>query len=72
MRASREIDDYLLGTERRVIRVRQHWAVMAKDVVLTGLFLLVMVSIRTFLPSGQVIDNITFYLSLACVLRFSV
>ena len=41
--APREIDEYLLPTERRVIRVRQHWAVMAKDLILTGLFLLLMV-----------------------------
>jgi hypothetical protein len=35
--APREIDEYLLPTERRVIRVRQHWAVMAKDLIQTGL-----------------------------------
>jgi hypothetical protein len=29
--APREIDEYLLPTERRVIRVRQHWSVMLND-----------------------------------------
>ena len=71
MLAPREIDEYLLPTERRVIRVRQHWATMAKDLVLTGLFLLVMVVLKTYLPSGAIIDNLTFYLALAAVLRFT-
>ena len=31
----------LLPTERRVIRVRQHWAYMWKDVAQTALFLVV-------------------------------
>jgi uncharacterized membrane protein YdbT with pleckstrin-like domain len=69
--APREIDEYLLPTERRVIRVRQHWAVMAKDLVLTGLFLLLMVVLKTYLPSGAIVDNLTFYLALAAVLRFT-
>jgi uncharacterized membrane protein YdbT with pleckstrin-like domain len=69
--APREIDEYLLPTERRVIRVRQHWATMAKDLVLTGLFLLAMVVLKTYLPSGAVVDNLTFYLALAAVLRFT-
>jgi uncharacterized membrane protein YdbT with pleckstrin-like domain len=70
--APREIDEYLLPTERRVIRVRMHWAVMAKDVSLTGLFLLLMVVLKEYLPSNVVVDNLTFYLALAAVLRFTV
>ena len=72
MLAPREIDEYLLPTERRVIRVRQHWAVMANDLVLTGLFLLLMVVIQTYLPQSALVDNLTFYLSLAAVARFTV
>ena len=67
-----DVDEHLLPTERRVIRVRDHWAAMAKDIVLTGLFLLVMVAAQSFFPSGPVIDNVTFYLALAAVIRFSV
>jgi uncharacterized membrane protein YdbT with pleckstrin-like domain len=70
--APREIDEYLLPTERRVIRVRQHWAVMAKDLVLTGLFVLLMVAVQQYLSSNVVVDNLTFYLSLAAVVRFTV
>jgi uncharacterized membrane protein YdbT with pleckstrin-like domain len=70
--APREIDEYLLPTERRVIRVRMHWAVMAKDLILTGLFLLLMVVLQEYLPSSVVLDNLTFYLALAAVIRFTV
>jgi len=69
--APREIDEYLLPTERRVIRVRMHWAVRAKDLILTGLFLLLLVVIQTYLPRTALIDNLTFYLALAAVLRFT-
>jgi len=70
--APREIDEYLLPTERRVIRVRMHWAVMAKHLTQTGLFLLLMVAVQTYFPSSLIVDNLTFYLALAAVLRFTV
>jgi membrane protein YdbS with pleckstrin-like domain len=68
----RDIDEYLLPTERRVIRVRQHWALLAKDLTLTGLFLLVMVAVQTYFPDSAVVDNVTFYLGLAAVIRFTI
>ena len=71
MLAPREIDEYLLPTERRVIRVRMHWAVMAKNLVTTGLFLLLMIIAQSHLPTSALVDNLTFYLSLAAVLRFT-
>jgi membrane protein YdbS with pleckstrin-like domain len=75
--APREIDEYLLPTERRVIRVRQHWAVMAKHIWQTALFVLAMVVIETVLDgrtspgSDIIIDNVTFYLALVATLRFT-
>ncbi len=77
MLAPREIDEYLLPTERRVIRVRQHWAVMINPLTQTALFLLVLVIGQRILvdrlPTGSVIvDNVAFYLGLVAVLRFTV
>ena len=89
MLAPREIDEYLLPTERRVIRVRQHWAVMLKNVLQTGLFLLLMVIAERYVPDSSeclalserneelplscaIVDNLTFYLALVAVLRFTV
>jgi uncharacterized membrane protein YdbT with pleckstrin-like domain len=70
--APREIDEYLLPTERRVIRVRQHWAVMLNHVTSTALFLLVLVIGERVLPDSVLIDNLAFYLALVAVLRFTV
>jgi membrane protein YdbS with pleckstrin-like domain len=75
--APREIDEYLLPTERRVIRVRQHWAVMAKHIWQTALFVVLMVAVETLLDDRSspgadiIIDNVTFYLALVAVLRFT-
>ncbi len=71
MLAPREIDEYLLPTERRVIRVRQHWAVMVKHLLSTAVFLLVLVLAQAYLPQSVVVDNIAFYLGLVAVLRFT-
>lgn len=72
MLAPREIDEYLLPTERRVIRVRQHWAVMMKHLTETALFLLLVVVAQRFLPPSVILDNVAFYLGLVAVLRFTV
>lgn len=72
MLAPREIDEYLLPTERRVIRVRQHWAYMWKHVTQTALFLLVMVLIQRLVQHTVLLDNLTFYLALVAVLRFTI
>jgi uncharacterized membrane protein YdbT with pleckstrin-like domain len=70
--APREIDEYLLPSERRVIRVRQHWAVMANPVTSTALFLLAMMVVEGAVGDNVVVDNLTFYLGLMAVVRFTV
>jgi uncharacterized membrane protein YdbT with pleckstrin-like domain len=70
--APREIDEYLLPTERRVIRVRQHWASIWKEVTKTALFVVAMIALEYYLPEGALVDNLTFYLALVAVLRFTV
>jgi uncharacterized membrane protein YdbT with pleckstrin-like domain len=69
---SRDADEYLLPTERRVIRVRQHWAAVWKELTLTALFVLAMVVLERYLPDGVLVDNVTFYLALVAVVRFTV
>jgi uncharacterized membrane protein YdbT with pleckstrin-like domain len=70
--APREIDEYLLPTERRVIRVRQHWAVLLQPLTGTALFLLALVITEGLLPDNVLFDNLAFYLGLVAVLRFTV
>lgn len=77
MLAPREIDEYLLPTERRVIRVRQHWAVMVKHVIQTLLFVVAMVALERFTDgkvatAEELVDNLTFYLALVAIARFTV
>ena len=77
MLAPREIDEYLLPTERRVIRVRQHWACMWGHVTQTALFLLACVLIERLLPPVSetvdvFVDNLMFYLALCAVVRFTI
>jgi uncharacterized membrane protein YdbT with pleckstrin-like domain len=72
MLAPREVDEYLLPTERRVIRVRKHWAYMLKDLSLTSLVLLALVIGERLLPDSVLIDNLAWYLALVTVLRFTV
>jgi uncharacterized membrane protein YdbT with pleckstrin-like domain len=45
---------------------------MLKDLILTGLFLVVVVVVERLLPDNVIIDNLTFYLALVAVLRFTV
>ncbi|WP_224389392.1 PH domain-containing protein [Pseudonocardia sp. ICBG1293] len=78
MLAPREIDEYLLPTERRVIRVRQHWAVMVRHIWQTALFIVVVVGIEQLLDRpgidpvlDAVIDNLAFYLVVVAVLRYT-
>jgi hypothetical protein len=70
--APREIDEYILPTERRVIRVRQHWSVMFNDMVQTALVLFGIVLLQTYLPRTLVIDNLTWYAALVAVLRLTI
>jgi uncharacterized membrane protein YdbT with pleckstrin-like domain len=72
MLAPREVDEYLLPTERRVIRVRKHWAVMLNHVTSTSFFLLALVIGERLLPDSVLIDNLAWYLALVGVLRFTV
>ena len=72
MLAPREIDEYLLPTERRVIRVRQHWASMMKPLSATALFLLGLVVVQAYLPASVVVDDATFYLGVVAVSRFTI
>lgn len=72
MLAPREIDEYLLPTERRVIRVRQHWALMFKHVASTAIVLVMVVVTERFFPDSVLVANVTFYLALVTVLRFTI
>lgn len=72
MLAPREIDEYILPTERRVIRVRQHWSVLLKDMTQAAIALGALVALDTYLPSSLVLDNLTWYAGLVVVVRLTI
>lgn len=68
----RDPDEYLLQSERRVIRVRRHWAFVAWDVFEAMALLAVAVMISYLLPVGfWLVQNILWYAALLVVLRFA-
>jgi uncharacterized membrane protein YdbT with pleckstrin-like domain len=72
MFAPRDSDEYLLDTERRVIRVRLHWAVLAWDIFETVALLAVAVMVSYLLPpSLWLVQNILWYAALFVLLRFT-
>ncbi|MBE1580176.1 PH domain-containing protein [Amycolatopsis roodepoortensis] len=72
MFAPRDPDEYLLDTERRVIRIRRHWAVLLWETFETAALLAVCVLISYLLPpAAWVIQNILWYAALLIILRFA-
>ncbi len=72
MFAPRDPDEYLHASERRVIRVRLHWASLAWDAFEAAALLAVCVMISYLLPpQGWLIQNLLWYVALIVVLRFA-
>ena len=72
MFAPREPDEYLLDTERRVIRVRRHWAFLSWEIFETVALLAVAVMVSYLLPPAMwLVQNILWYAALFVLLRFA-
>lgn len=72
MFAPRDPDEYLLGTERRVIRVRRHWACLLWDIFEAAALLTGAVLISYLLPADSaILQNILWYAALVILLRFA-
>jgi uncharacterized membrane protein YdbT with pleckstrin-like domain len=65
-------DHYLLPSERRVIRIRRHWAVVAWDTLQAILMLAVCIVINQFLPANEsILQNVFFYAGILVLLRYA-
>lgn len=72
MFAPRDPDEYLLDTERRVIRIRRHWAVLLWDTFEAAALLVICVMVSYLLPAALYIgQNVLWYLALLVILRFA-
>lgn len=72
MFAPRDSDEYLLDTERRVIRVRLHWACLTWDLFEAVALLAVAVMVSYLLPPSMwLLQNVLWYAALFVVLRLA-
>jgi uncharacterized MAPEG superfamily protein len=72
MFGSRDPEEYLLESERRVIRVRLHWASLAWDTFEAVALLAICVMVSYLLPpAGWLIQNVLWYAALFVVLRYA-
>lgn len=72
MFAPRDSDEYLLDSERRVIRVRLHWAFLSWDIFEAVALLAVAVMLSYVLPESMwLVQNVLWYAALFVVLRFA-
>jgi uncharacterized membrane protein YdbT with pleckstrin-like domain len=72
MFAPRDPDEYLLDTERRVIRIRRHWTVLAWDTFEAIALLAICVMVSYLLPpSAWVLQNVLWYAALLVVLYYA-
>lgn len=68
----RDPDEYLLDTERRVIRLRRHWAILLWDTFESAALLAITMMVSYLLPpAAWVVQNILWYAALLVVLRFT-
>lgn len=72
MFAPRDPDEYLLETERRVIRVRRHWACLVWDFMEAVGLMAGAVMLSYLLPAdAAIVQNILWYAGLFVLLRFT-
>jgi uncharacterized membrane protein YdbT with pleckstrin-like domain len=67
-----DIDEYILPSERRILRVRGHWALLVKDISESALAMIVLIVLDTYLPDSAVIDTLTWYGGLVVCVRLSI
>lgn len=72
MFAPRDPDEYLLDSERRVIRVRRHWAALLWNVLEAVALLAGLVMISYMLPvNSSLLQNLLWYAGLLVLMRFT-
>ena len=69
MLAPREVDEYVLPTERRVIRFRRHWVVIVSEVVQATVLMVILMVAAHLLPDGPVLSNMLWYGGLLVLIK---
>jgi membrane protein YdbS with pleckstrin-like domain len=67
---SHDPEQYLLPSERRVVRIRRHWTVVAWDVLEAVILVVVAKMIAYLVPAGvSVVQDVLWYVTLLIILR---
>lgn len=67
-----EIDEYILPTERRILRVRAHWFLLLRDIAESGLAMVALILLQSYLPSSTVVNTLTWYGGVVVVARLTI
>jgi uncharacterized membrane protein YdbT with pleckstrin-like domain len=67
--APREVDEYVLPTERRVIRFRRHWVVIMNEIIQATVLMVILMVAAALLPEGPVLSNLFWYGGLLVLIK---
>jgi uncharacterized membrane protein YdbT with pleckstrin-like domain len=67
--APREVDEYVLPTERRVIRFRRHWVVIMNEIIQATVLMVILMVAAALLPEGPVLSNLLWYGGLLVLIK---
>jgi|SRR5882757_8289630 len=67
-----EIDEYILPTERRILRVRAHWFLLLRDIAESALAMVALILLQSYLPSSGVVNTLTWYGGVVVVARLTI
>jgi uncharacterized membrane protein YdbT with pleckstrin-like domain len=67
--APREVDEYVLPTERRVIRFRRHWVVIMSEIIQATVLMVILMVAAALLPEGPVLSNLFWYGGLLVLIK---
>ncbi|HEY0574755.1 MAG TPA: PH domain-containing protein [Pseudonocardia sp.] len=67
-----EIDEYILPTERRILRVRAHWFLLLRDIAESGLAMVALILLQSYLPSSTMVNTLTWYGGVVVVARLTI
>ena len=67
-----EIDEYILPTERRILRVRAHWFLLLRDIAESVLAMVALILLQSYLPSSTMVNTLTWYGGVVVVARLTI
>ena len=67
-----DIDEYILPTERRILRVRAHWFLLLRDISESALAMVALILLQSYLPSSGVVNTLTWYGGVVVVARLTI